>query len=149
MRTAKKKRITRKQITTKNPAQKATARPTPKRCNPHWGRAFVEVSQVREWPELVSRGIATPRTFSAGPGRESERVTIALAEQPYQVDDDRSLTLSIKFFTPMHGWSEARGAITVAQAHSLEEGLRAVFLAAREEGLLPTSGSGSGSEVAA
>lgn len=103
---------------------------SPARCNPHWGKAFVTVCQIRNWPDREHTNKGAPRTFSAGPGDPINRAKISLGESIFGTS---ALELSIR----LSDKEEIRTTITIDQAHSIEEGLRAVFLAAREEGILP------------
>lgn len=132
-------------------APKKTAKPRPPRPgqgNPHWGRAHVMQTQQHDWKaEKWEKRRSAPITLEAGPGPEDKRVKVALGES---VMDEhimwsrgpsrQMLDLSIDFRVPMRPGGIVRinrEPISLAQALSFEEAVRAVFRAAREKGILP------------
>jgi hypothetical protein len=131
---------------------KAKRRPIrPGQANPHWGRAHVTISRQQNWtPEEMDKrdGRRTPPiTLSAGPGVEARRVDVSLGES-YLNEQVNSgdpkvaarpmLNLGIKAWVGMRGgYVGFKETVTIAQALSFEEAVRAVFRAAREEGVLP------------
>jgi hypothetical protein len=131
---------------------KAKDRPIrPGQANPHWGRAHVTISQRQNWiPDEMDKsdGRRTPPiTLSAGPGVEARRVDVSLG-QSYLTERVNSgdpkvpkrfmLNLGIKAWVGMRGgYTGFNETVTLAQALSFEEAVRAVFRAAREEGILP------------
>lgn len=132
---------------------KGTRRSAPKvrppeagKGNPHWFRAYVTASRYQNWklsPRDASRGTLpkeSPLTLSAGPGLEDERVTVRLGQS---LSLERPLELQIEFCSPMRGRRiKLSEPITLVQAYSFEEAVRAVFRAAREEGVLPAPAGG-------
>jgi hypothetical protein len=56
---------------------------------------------------------------------------------PYERSEGVDLDLKIAMPTGMRGLQIADGPISIAQALSFEEAVRAVFQAAREHGLIP------------
>ncbi len=65
------------------------------------------------------------------------RVTVTLGECAGGPGEGQDLDLGIEFACPMLGTQRAAGPITIEQALSFEEAVRAVFEAARQVGLLP------------
>lgn len=66
------------------------------------------------------------------------RVTVSLGEcAGGGAGEEQDLDLGIEFACPMFGTQKAAGPITIEQALSFEEAVRAVFEAARQVGLLP------------
>lgn len=65
------------------------------------------------------------------------RVSVSLGELAGGPGEGQDLNLEVKFSCPMLGTQIASGPITIEQALSFEEGVRAVFEAARQFGLLP------------
>jgi hypothetical protein len=131
----------------------------PHRANPSWGRALVTKSQFINWKRTdAAKAGPGPVTLSAGPvviwlrkngsigqpgirrrevGDSRNRVTVALGECAGGPGEGQDLDLRIEFPCPMRGTQVADGPITIEQALSFEEAVRAVFQSARELGLLP------------
>jgi hypothetical protein len=111
----------------------------------------VTKSQLQNWkPDKIDKRDGVTRPFislSAGPGTTGKRIEVALGEsvmtERAMSGNDRPprrmLDLGIEAWIPMRpgGFVTFREPITVAQALSFEEAVRAVFRAAREEGILP------------
>lgn len=110
--------------------------------NRSWGRSYVTRSQFLNYKltDAATPGPG-PVTLSAGPGDPHNRVTVALGEVPCGPGDGQDLNLRIAFPCPMLGTQVADGPITLEQALSFEEAVRAVFQAAREHGLIPRRAS--------
>lgn len=128
------------------PSRKATptkpASPKPGHGNPYWRNSYVTASHVRNWNprgrKLMRKDATSPLTISAGPGPEAKRVNVSLAESgQFMTDTVAMLDLSIGFHSAVRGRVTLFGEMTVCQALSFEEAVRAVFEAAREEGVLP------------
>lgn len=102
--------------------------PRPGQGNPHWERALVTASRFVNWN--TKRDGPAPLTLSAGPGVGAKRVDVRLGESVSR--ETVELTIEIP-----GGTSRRLSAlISPAQACSFEEAVRAVFRAAREEGIL-------------
>ena len=67
------------------------------------------------------------------------RTTVTLGECADGPAEGQDLELGIEFACPMLGTQVARGPMTIEQALSFEEAVRAVFEAARQVGLLPVA----------
>lgn len=117
----------------------------PGQGNPHWGRSYVTASRFQNWKPDKRDRRRTPRlTLSAGPGLVAKRVKVSLGESVFTEKtmsggpNRGMLDLKIQAWVPMRGQIQVFDEpVTIAQALSFEEAVRAVFRAAREEGILP------------
>ncbi len=137
--------------TKKKSARPSAARvrpPKPGQGNPHWGRAYVMETRQHNWrPEKGETRRTPPISLSAAPGLEHNRTKVSLEESVMNENvmwNGRParpmLNLSIEFRVPMRPGGVAkmdREPMSVSQALSFEEAVRAVFRAAREKGILP------------
>lgn len=118
----------------------AKARPRSGQGNPAWGKAFVTQShrQNFEPDEYVKKA---PLSFSAAPAGShapgdyhTRSVEMTIAQSGYLAP----FTLELKAYSPPKGWQTFYQVVTLEQLYSFEEAVRAVFQAAREEGILPS-----------
>jgi len=108
--------------------------------NPVWNRAYVTASHRQNFrPDEFFK--TAPISLSAGP-----------AVGPNRVRDRIKVTVSQGYADPFRLQVEGADGpsahvfdqgVTLAQLYSFEEAVRAVFRAAREEGLLPPMGEAS------
>jgi hypothetical protein len=119
--------------------------------NPNWKRAIVTESKPLDWPLLpsldksdaIGRPASAPITLAAGPADlDADRVQVSLGESWVTEGNPTPLEFRIEFACPMYGRQRISAPITLGQAYSLEEAIRAVFSAARAKGLIPSSVEG-------
>ncbi|MBA3341283.1 MAG: hypothetical protein H0W30_01325 [Gemmatimonadaceae bacterium] len=92
---------------------------------------LVEIYDFHGFPPI------TPEIKRRESGDPRNRATVTLGECAGGPGEGQDLTLGVEFACPMMGTQRAYGPITIEQALSFEEAVRAVFEAARQTGLLP------------
>lgn len=130
--------------TTRSKAQKSGSRPPRAgEGNPSWQKSFVTLSTYQNWGKGRSEREdgPSPRKLQSGPGDPGNRMSVELSEdsRPFQ-RDPRDYVLTISGRSRLQHIHDIRLHITLEQAYSFEESVRAVFQAAREEGILPRHG---------
>ena len=116
-----------------------TRPPQPGQGNPSWGRSFVTASRRQNWkPTPALERENAPLSLSAGPGAEGDRIDVSIRESLFAEPEDSSrFGLEIDVYNPMKGRQRISTYVSLEQLYSLEEAVRAVFRAAREEGIIP------------
>lgn len=129
--------------TTRSKQKNGSRPPRPGEGNPSWQKSYVTLSAYQNWGKGKSEREAgpSPRTVQSGPGDPANRMSVELSEdsRPFQ-RDPRDYVLTISGRSPLQHIHDIRLHITLEQAYSFEESVRAVFQAAREEGILPRRG---------
>lgn len=107
--------------------------PKPGQGNPHWGRSYVTASYTQNFtPDKDVK--KAPLSLSAG-SRTYDRVQVTVGQGGYLAQ----FGLEIEIGSGPKGWKVLEQCVTLKQLYAFEEAVRAVFRAAREEGILAPS----------